>query len=1276
MTSKKKPRDYTTSSVIKEEHVAQFWFRICKPGEKMPKPAAKRFIKRWGQAMEISLPADIIQLLDEDVGPDATEVTYEQFKRFIVLIAGKLLIPLDSDLMLSVAPRNQHVMETFKEYLLQPFRSDIHNELLRKLWERLHPNTSFPGIPSNSWLQLGFQDPDPARDFLQCGLCGIECLLALVKHENFFRFLLESAESCDISFVPLCVRVINMTLEFLGWSFDKAKLPRGWLPTTYPTLTKLLFNVGDTVTQEVGMRRAGIAFFKVFFLNLGIVEATWHGVQKDGIQITPQNFDEILAVAATQVEHVLKVMTSTFALDQFLIDHFSLDITFLQETPVFQIWFPGNIYKSVPYKHDTILHEILQKLADARGLQDYVALDQHGTEIPSTYITLKQLGQLMIYYYPQGERPNFDNERKKGWSDEVPPKIAVHVDMQYPTKNMRTSEAAHPTPPPGVRHKVTATPSSEERALSSSALATRKKSEYRRSAGARMSRGAISRTTISYDSQASIVDPAYERSRDREASFSHVGDLRRRNSLGRSMGGIVPSRSPVGMKTTQSLGVIGVTNTGSEDTAASPTSPKVAPSPAIGQEKSGLNTSPSSKDISLIRTDPVLFTPQKLQNLPPIPMNSKTIVDVEEDVRTNYTTIRLTTLTTNGPKREIKIFRPNWYMEDGQSVTLYNPMNIHYLQKAKLKQNPETPRKKPELPSADKFKQAIKMSACRISGTISDPTSIASTSTKPITMSVQDKWMVIVSNVPVRDPNLGNADGSGSDNQTAKKTRHLMSLLPILLPSVLIPTIPSLDSDSTVSTMPSPRAAKPSPWPLMDRRWTVLVSKVPTVGSPPNPPPEHSPLLLPMLPALVPVPAVDNLQDVPTLIFSSLKPRIPEKKVQPVPIVVSTPKLPTIPSGNKVPTLPKEMSSPTINLPPSEKSEKSKLHNSHPTRARAKSKKVTKDSGASEPSPAKDSPTGKNFVLKDVNSSTVLLTLKTHQRQNSSSEPSDAISEIEAEMVKMMAISGASSEDDSSHLTPSLNSTISGGEDSTDGEKISNSSKKSAKSSGSGKSSHKEDSTESGGESRKRQARIIKAKEMSSKSLPAHESSTSPPPKRTTRGSKFRAEKSNTVSSTSFRGNASESEDITSPLPNMSPPKKKAHKRTESHSEGGGTLWEMVNKMVGESSEETPTKIVKPDPLKATNGLGGLGGQGNVGIGVSGLGISGMLGDSNGASELAPGPRDKRERVSRRRKSTKTKSVSISKQNSTADGISFVEEKRDVPELSSPPAKKGVPKTS
>ena len=170
-------------------------------------------------------------------------------------------------------------METFKEYLLQPFRSDIHNELLRKLWERLHPNTSFPGIPSNSWLQLGtnhlpslrvllnlllgFQDPDPARDFLQCGLCGIECLLALVKHENFFRFLLESAESCDISFVPLCVRVINMTLEFLGWSFDKAKLPRGWLPTTYPTLTKLLFNVGDTVTQEVGMKRAGIAFFKV-----------------------------------------------------------------------------------------------------------------------------------------------------------------------------------------------------------------------------------------------------------------------------------------------------------------------------------------------------------------------------------------------------------------------------------------------------------------------------------------------------------------------------------------------------------------------------------------------------------------------------------------------------------------------------------------------------------------------------------------------------------------------------------------------------------------------------------------------------------------------------------------------------------------------------------------------------------------------------------------------------------------------------------------------------
>ena len=67
-----------------------------------------------------------------------------------------------------------------------------------------------------------------------------------------------------------------------------------------------------------------LTFCKVFFLNLGIDEATWHGVQKDGIQITPQNFDEILAVAATQVEHVLKVMTSTFALDQFLIDHFSL----------------------------------------------------------------------------------------------------------------------------------------------------------------------------------------------------------------------------------------------------------------------------------------------------------------------------------------------------------------------------------------------------------------------------------------------------------------------------------------------------------------------------------------------------------------------------------------------------------------------------------------------------------------------------------------------------------------------------------------------------------------------------------------------------------------------------------------------------------------------------------------------------------------------------------------------------------------------------------------
>jgi len=55
--------------------------------------------------------------------------------------------------------------------------NEVHLVLLRKLWERLCPDTELEGPITKQWSDIGFQGSDPSTDFRGMGLLSLENLV-------------------------------------------------------------------------------------------------------------------------------------------------------------------------------------------------------------------------------------------------------------------------------------------------------------------------------------------------------------------------------------------------------------------------------------------------------------------------------------------------------------------------------------------------------------------------------------------------------------------------------------------------------------------------------------------------------------------------------------------------------------------------------------------------------------------------------------------------------------------------------------------------------------------------------------------------------------------------------------------------------------------------------------------------------------------------------------------------------------------------------------------
>eukprot|EP00008_Paramoeba_atlantica_P009172 CAMPEP_0201482642 /NCGR_PEP_ID=MMETSP0151_2-20130828/6908_1 /ASSEMBLY_ACC=CAM_ASM_000257 /TAXON_ID=200890 /ORGANISM="Paramoeba atlantica, Strain 621/1 / CCAP 1560/9" /LENGTH=397 /DNA_ID=CAMNT_0047865423 /DNA_START=44 /DNA_END=1237 /DNA_ORIENTATION=+ len=52
-----------------------------------------------------------------------------------------------------------------------------HEAMLSSLWKAVRPQENLEGLESSQWCTLGFQSPDPTKDFRGMGLLGLHCLL-------------------------------------------------------------------------------------------------------------------------------------------------------------------------------------------------------------------------------------------------------------------------------------------------------------------------------------------------------------------------------------------------------------------------------------------------------------------------------------------------------------------------------------------------------------------------------------------------------------------------------------------------------------------------------------------------------------------------------------------------------------------------------------------------------------------------------------------------------------------------------------------------------------------------------------------------------------------------------------------------------------------------------------------------------------------------------------------------------------------------------------------
>lgn len=204
-----------------------------------------------------------------------------------------------------------------------PFNEDEHNVHVRQLWTRAYPSEPVPDIPAEQWKRLGFQGTNPATDFRGSGLCGIDCLLAIVEHSEFFHALMKSADAHEIPFATAGINIVSMIFELMGWGFKSPGIPTGNSPTTYRTLCKLLFEKDDDTPVDKQVPVAKSVFYKIYFLIFALMEKTW-----TFMKASYMDFPTVKDNTMEKIEEVLKKIENRFVLDSYLREELHLSMTF------------------------------------------------------------------------------------------------------------------------------------------------------------------------------------------------------------------------------------------------------------------------------------------------------------------------------------------------------------------------------------------------------------------------------------------------------------------------------------------------------------------------------------------------------------------------------------------------------------------------------------------------------------------------------------------------------------------------------------------------------------------------------------------------------------------------------------------------------------------------------------------------------------------------------------------------------------------------------------
>jgi len=207
------------------------------------------------------------------------------------------------------------------------------------------------------------------------------------------------------------INVVIIVYEIFGWGFKSPRVPSGQSPHTYSTLYKLLFS-NSNLNLEESLENTKITFYKLFLMIFGILEETWEDINGSYF-----DFPRILSLASEQIENKFKTITDQHALNRYLFETISVDLSLLGSDKIFRIYMPNHQYHEISYDSSDTLQDVLTKLGylniekEKENIREneYVPYDCRGCVINKIDMHLEDIALKSIYLYPKDLEINSEN---------------------------------------------------------------------------------------------------------------------------------------------------------------------------------------------------------------------------------------------------------------------------------------------------------------------------------------------------------------------------------------------------------------------------------------------------------------------------------------------------------------------------------------------------------------------------------------------------------------------------------------------------------------------------------------------------------------------------------------------------------------------------------------------------------------------------------------------------------------------------------------------------